>query len=195
VQIAFFGIAALILAFFLMRMGGGDPEPTSTTTAAGASPTGPGSAPPPLAAVPASPSTPQEAAPAVPPAGGESVAIERSAGLPGRFVSAYNDDRAIALLIVSRQAHTDRVIEDYAAKAVGDSAELIVIADERISDYSAVVEGLNVNRTPALVVIRPQSLSAGAPSGAVLYGFRSPRSIRQGIEDALYDGPARNYSP
>ncbi len=49
-----------------------------------------------------------------------------------------------------------------------------------------------MNRTPALVVVRPKSLTDGPmPTAIVSYGFRGPGSVEQALEDALYDGPRR----
>lgn len=201
VQIGLFLGGLLIMVFMLMRgMGGGeeeipppDPAPGSAgTTVPGAAVPATGTTTAPVALVPGVPAAPPPTAP-VPT--GEPVSLETGPGLPARFADAYNDGEAIAILIRSRRSHADRAIDSYAEAAIGDRAELIVINDSRVSDYASVIGGLNVNRTPALVVIRPSELSGGAPVGDVLYGFRDERSLRQGVEDALYDGPSRKYAP
>jgi hypothetical protein len=48
---------------------------------------------------------------------------------------------------------------------------------------------VNVNRVPALVVVRPKKLTHGPPVASVSYGFRGPDSVRQAVRDALYKGP------
>jgi hypothetical protein len=49
---------------------------------------------------------------------------------------------------------------------------------------------VDLNRTPALVVVQPKRLTEGAmPVATVAYGFRGASSARQALDDALYDGP------
>ena len=49
--------------------------------------------------------------------------------------------------------------------------------------------GVDVNRVPALIVVRPRRLAHGAPTATVSYGFRGPDSVQQAVRDALYKGP------
>src|SRR6185503_12303330 len=77
--------------------------------------------------------------------------------------------------------------------AVGSGADVAVFVTDvkNVADYSRITEGVKLNRTPALVVIRPKRLSDGqAPSATVSYGFRGKGSVQQAFEDALYDGPS-----
>ena len=53
----------------------------------------------------------------------------------------------------------------------------------------------NLDRVPALIVLRPKRLSGGTATATVSYGFRDTQSIRQEIVDALYDGRSVGYSP
>jgi hypothetical protein len=64
-----------------------------------------------------------------------------------------------------------------------------------IARYATISQGVEVNRTPALVVIRPKHLSKGVPSASVQYGFRSPASVEQAVIDAEYKGPTVEYHP
>jgi len=52
-----------------------------------------------------------------------------------------------------------------------------------------VTVGLDVNQLPALIVMRPKSLSHGVPQASVAYGVQTPQSIYQMIRDASYRGP------
>jgi hypothetical protein len=66
-----------------------------------------------------------------------------------------------------------------------------------VAKYSRIAQGVNLNRTPALVVVQPKRLTQGPlPEATVFYGYRGKQSVDQQIDDALYDG-RRNlpYSP
>ena len=60
---------------------------------------------------------------------------------------------------------------------------------KHISRYSRITLGVDVSRVPALVVVRPKSLSDDVPEATVRYGFRGPESVLQAVKDALYKGP------
>ena len=61
--------------------------------------------------------------------------------------------------------------------------------------YAAVTLGLQIDRTPALIVMRPKRLSKGTPQATVSYGFQSPQAVVQAVRDASYDGPYLTYHP
>jgi hypothetical protein len=58
-----------------------------------------------------------------------------------------------------------------------------------VSRYSRIASGVNLDRVPALIVLRPEKLANGTPTATVSYGFRGPQSVTQAIADALYKGP------
>ena len=68
-------------------------------------------------------------------------------------------------------------------------------ARRQISRYAAITLGLEVNRVPALVVMRPKQLSGGTPQASVDYGFQTPQSVVQAVRDAAYDGREVTYHP
>ena len=59
-----------------------------------------------------------------------------------------------------------------------------------IARYSRITQGVNVDRVPALIVLRPRHLTQGTPTATLSYGFRGPESVDQAIRDALYKGPS-----
>ena len=73
-------------------------------------------------------------------------------------------------------------------------ATFVVPAGE-IARYASITQGVDVNRVPALVVVRPKSLDHGMPTASVEYGYQSPESVEQAVVDAGYKGPTLNYHP
>lgn len=149
------------------------PADTSTT------PTTPGTEPATAAEPAADPAT--EAA-----AAGEFVA---GPGLPAEVVKAYADGKVVVLLIVHANGIDDRAVERMVdrLRSRGDTAVFVVPAP-KVADYSRITQGVEVSRTPALVVLQPRRLSDGAPVASVSYGFRGPASVEQAVEDSLYEG-------
>lgn len=110
-------------------------------------------------------------------------------GLPKDLLVAYAKDKAIALLVVDPKAKGSGKIEDFTRRlSKSKNAEVFVVAVKNIADYSRITTGVAVSQAPALVVIRPRKLTADVPTATVSYGFRSPRSVAQALEDALYKG-------
>ena len=204
VQAAFVGVLVLVFAvFFYTRVlsGSGSPSSESPTAGTTATPAAPGATGSPVApetgtapTAPAVPTTP--AAPAAPgtvPPG----TLEASKGLPASVVKAYKADKAIVLLIVKENGLEDRAVKLW-VKALRSHPEVIkdnhglavfVTGAKDISRYSRITLGVDVSRVPALVVIRPKSLSGDIPEASVRYGFRGPDSVLQAVKDALYKGP------
>jgi hypothetical protein len=58
-----------------------------------------------------------------------------------------------------------------------------------IARYARITKGMDVNRVPALIVLRPRHLTHGTPTASVSYGFRGPDSVDQAVRNALYKGP------
>ncbi len=191
-QAAFIGVLALGVGLMLMmRMGGGAEPPPATaptesvTTVIGG--TAPAAAP--ATGAPADPAATTAPATTVP-TGGEAD-FKAGPGLPAAVVDAYDGGQAVGVLVVNRQGIDDRDLAQ-SALAVGSRADVAVFVTDvkDVADYSRITQGVDLNRTPALVVVQPKRLSEGPmPSASVAYGFRGPASVEQAFEDALYAGP------
>ena len=208
VQIAILAVLAVGVGLLLItRMGGGSDAPaTSPTTAATPTTAAPATSTD-AAAAPATPD-PSTTAPSTP---APSTARRRRhptlkgppARAPSRPARAFRSrwsppttsGSAVVLLVYRRKGIDDafvntsvRLLKSSFNPAVSGAAVFFTNA-HNISRYSRITEGVNVSRTPALIVIKPKDLSDGVPVASVSYGFRDPQSIVQAVEDALYDGP------
>jgi hypothetical protein len=202
-QIAVLGVLAVVVAFLLMTRvmhKSSDSSSTSTTPSATSTAVTPGATTPdataaaPTAAAPSSPGTVAPAPAAPPPSAGAvsglSSKLVAGPGLPKPVARAYADDKAIVLLVFS-----DRGIDDAAVRASVDRlrgrSDLAVFVTRagHIARYARITEGVDVNRVPALIVIRPRHLTHGAPTASVSYGFRGVDSVDQAVRDGLYKGP------
>jgi hypothetical protein len=201
VQAAAIGVLAVIVGFLLLTrvMGQSEPAPEAAATdpaaATGATPPQAESTAPAAdasAPVPDATGVPPTDAAAADPAAEAAAAGEFVAGpgLPAEVVKAYADGKVVVLLVELETGIDDRKLEKTveALRSRGDTAVFLVPADE-IADYSRITQGVDVERTPALVVIRPRRLTEGpTPVASVAYGFRGPQSVDQAVEDALYEG-------
>jgi hypothetical protein len=184
VQVAILGVLLVAVGFFVMSsMGGGSEEesnssePTVTTATEGA-------------IVSAASAGETAAAP-------EPGAFAAAVAPPPRPVTAaFRAGDTVVLLFVKNGGIDDRLVTRSVERLSGLShvATFVVPAHE-IARYTTISQGVEVNRTPALVVIRPKHLSNGVPSASVQYGFRSPASVEQAVIDAEYKGPTVDYHP
>jgi hypothetical protein len=161
------------------------PAPTTTPPATGAAPPATGAVPSATEAVPAAP-TPA------------TVEGEFSAGpgLPKPVVSAYDDGKAIALFIEKRKGIDDKALVDSVEQLRSrDDLALFLVPAKDVSRYARITEGVDIDRVPALVTVSPRRVSGRVPEATVSYGFRGPDSVRQAVEDALFDGKAVTYDP
>jgi len=179
-QVALVAVLVVVaLLFFLKSSGGGEEEEaesggaavTETTTAGmdtGAVEAGTGSVP--------------TSIPAPPP--------------PAEFTSAYDSGKTVVLL-VSHDGGIDDRLTGKAADAVEGmpEAELIRVPLKQLPRYAAVTVGLDLNRMPALVVVKPRRLSHGVVQATVDYGFQTHQSVVQAVRDASYKGPEATYYP
>jgi hypothetical protein len=124
---------------------------------------------------------------AAPAAAGEFVA---GPGLPRPVVQAYNADKVVVLLVVRRGGIDDDAVKASVERMSGlpDTAVFMTNAGH-VSRYSRIASGVDLDRVPALIVLRQQKLTHGTPTATVSYGFRGPASVAQAIADALYKGP------
>jgi hypothetical protein len=70
-----------------------------------------------------------------------------------------------------------------------------VVPPKQLSRYVAVTQGVDLNRLPALEVIRPKHLDKNAVTASIQYGFQNPQSVEQAIIDAGYHGGTLAYHP
>jgi hypothetical protein len=122
--------------------------------------------------------------------------VVRSAGIDDRAVRSNVDLlKELHKVVVNPAATEDQVVKaDHVLKAFRKLAVFVVSAN-RIANYSAITVGAEVQQVPALVVVRPRSLSGGTPQASVSYGFQTPQSALQAIIDATYKGPEVPYHP
>ena len=115
---------------------------------------------------------------------------------PAAVTSAYDAGKTVVLLIVHDGGIDDELVEQASAQlaSMPDVAFLTVPA-KQIYRYAAITVGLDVNRVPALVVMRPKSLSGGTPQASVDYGFQTAQGVLQAVQDAAYDGRELTYHP
>lgn len=116
--------------------------------------------------------------------------------LPKAVTSAYQSGKTIVLLVVHDGGIDDKLAEQ-AVEGVGSMPDtaLFVVPVSQIARYAAITLAVDVNRVPALVVVRPKDLSEGSPEASVTYGLQTPQSVEQALRDATYDGPAVSYHP
>jgi len=201
VQAVLVGILLLACAFMLytrVLSGGSSGEdaastpPVTTTPPAGGDATETPVAPE-TAGAPATPdaTAPESAAPAAPPTA-EGVApggLEAGKGMPQPVVDAYEDDKAVVLLVVRQAGIDDKRVENSVQVLEADpGVTVFVTGAKNVARYSQIANGVGVSRVPALIVMKPRSISDGVPTASVSYGFRSPASVVQAVKDALYEG-------
>jgi hypothetical protein len=192
IQVAVVGVMiAAAGLLFMTRMK--KEEPVVDPGAAAGAPLAAGVTPPaggvvtgvPLAAAPASTGTVS------------AEALKPGPGLPAPVVSAWEGGDAVALLIVRESAADDRLVRDAVSAISGRSdTAVFVVPANRIARYSRITQPVDVNRVPALVVIRPKRLSGKTPEATVAYGFRTGQGVAQAVQDALYSGKTNgSYFP
>jgi hypothetical protein len=201
------GIVVVLLAvagYMLLGMGGGESEAAApaeaasteaTVAVAGTSATGTATA-----------ATPGEAVEGAVEGAVEAVSSEVSASaiaasippppLPAPVSHAYKSGKTVVLLIVHVGGIDDRLVSRAVdqLKARSDLAVFVVPA-KQIARYAAITLGVEVQQVPALIVMRPRRLSEGNPQASVSYGFQTPQSVVQAVEDASYKGPEATYHP
>jgi hypothetical protein len=209
VQIGVLAVLALLVGFLLLtRMSHKGSEsstesaPTATSSASTATPSLPSSdsssaataTPDATAVAPTSTSPPTgSGASAAAPAGN----FVAGPGLPPAVVDAYKANRVVVLLVVRRNGIDDEAVKSSVENMAGaENVALFVTHAGHIARYSRIAAGVNVDRVPALIVLRPRNLTHGVPTAMVSYGFRSPESVEQAIHDATYKGPTNEpYYP
>jgi hypothetical protein len=202
VQIGVLAVCAVIFAVILFTMvlkkddtaatSTSATSPTTASTPTTSTPEAPAASDP-AASDPAAPAAPSTVAPATPPAssaGGTAAdGLLPSKGLPEDVLVAFARNETIALLVVDPKGVSDKQMKSFTETLRSrDDVEVFVVPVDQIAKYARITAGVSVNRTPALVVIRPRKLTESVPTATVSYGFRGPRSINQAVDNALYDG-------
>ncbi len=115
---------------------------------------------------------------------------------PRVFTAAYDSGRTVVLLVVHAGGIDDRLTALAAtALAAMPQVALIPVTIKQLPRYAAVTVGLDLNRVPALVVMKPKRLSGGIPQATVDYGFQTAETLVQAVRDASYRGPEATYHP
>jgi hypothetical protein len=191
-QVAVIGVLLLAVGFFVMSTmgGGGSKEEAATETVSATATTPEGTA---TVTAEVTPTAEASTTATVPPG-----TLAKTAPPPPRPVTdAFKANRIVVLLFVRNGGIDDRMVTDAVEQLEAfDSgvASFVVPADD-ISRYAAITEGVNVERVPALVVVRPKKLDQGNPSASVTYGYQTPDSVAQAVVDAGYKGPTLDYHP
>jgi hypothetical protein len=181
-QIAVLGVLAVIVAFLLMSRGSHD----SGSTATSATPAAPAPADTTGASTSSSPAVGTTAPSTGAPAGG----FVAGPGLPAPVVKAYADDKTVVLLVFRHRGLDDSAVRSSVERLRGRSDVAVFVTHAaNIARYARITEGVDVNRVPALIVLRPRHLTHGTPTASVSYGFRGPDSVDQAVRNALYKGP------
>lgn len=197
------GLVALLVvaaAFMFMRMSGGGEEesesagPTEATVSVeGTGQVGTASGATPGEAVEGAVESALEATPGV--AGATASAVP-TPPLPAPVRTAYESGDTVVLLFVHDGGIDDPMVERATTPVEADAGvSLFVVPARQVARYAAVTVGLEVNRVPALVVVRPRHLSGGSPEGIVEYGYQTPEGVRQAVRDASYEGREIPYHP
>lgn len=116
--------------------------------------------------------------------------------IPRSVTTAFAADDTVVLLFVSNGGIDDRMVAAALPRlhALTRVATFVVPAN-KIARYAAIAQGANVNRVPALVVLRPKRLDNGIPTASVHYGYQSPETVEQAVIDAGYHGRTVPYHP
>jgi hypothetical protein len=197
VQIGVIGVLIVVVGlFFMMNMkkGSGSSDSSSESSAASTSVV-PGTTSPttvsPDGTAASAPSASGSISSVPAPSTGtvSSDALVPGPGLPAPVVKAWKGGDAIVLLIVRGGGIDDRLIRGSVRSLSGDAGVSVFVARAKnVARYSRITQGVGVNQTPALVVVRPRRETGPVPQAQVSYGFRSSQSVVQAVDDALYSG-------
>jgi hypothetical protein len=179
-------IAVLILGggfLFMTRMKGSSSS-EAPPPAAAASPT----------AAPADPAAAATGAPVDPTAALTGTATVPAPPLPAPVLAAHQQGDTVVLFVVHDSGIDDRLaLEALHALSGQSGVAVFIVPVNDVAKYAAITQGVGLDRTPALIVVRH---SDGGPAPAsVQYGFQTPESVVQAVLDARYRGPTVTYSP
>jgi hypothetical protein len=182
-QVALIGVLLVLAAVFLLaKMGGGSEEEEGESGAATAA----------VAAVETELEVGADPAPLPAPGSGPGA----PPAPPRPVVDAFDAGQTVAILFVRDGGIDDRLVAQAASRldSMGDVATFVV-PSHQLARYVSIAQGVDLNRVPALVVLRPKRLDDGFDAASVHYGFQSPESIVQAVVDARYHGGSLAYHP
>ncbi len=115
---------------------------------------------------------------------------------PAPVLAAYKEGKTVVLLVVHDGGIDDRRTAT-ASRALLSMPEvaLFEVPVKQLPRYASITVGLELNRVPALIVVRPRQLSGGVPQASVDYGFQTEETVEQAVRDATYKGPEGTYHP
>jgi hypothetical protein len=184
-QVVLVGILVVVAAIFLLgKMGGGSEEEAESAESPAANAA--------VASVETELAT-----------GGQPIKLPAPGSGPGSppapprpVLSAFNAGDTVAILFVRDGGIDDRLVVQTVHRLEGMSrVAVFVVPSHQLARYVSIAEGVELNRVPALVVLRPKSLSHGYDAASVHYGFQSPESVVQAVVDARYRGKTLPYHP
>jgi hypothetical protein len=115
---------------------------------------------------------------------------------PKEITDAFQAGDIVVLLFVREGGIDDRMVERDLDRISGFSGvSTFVVSVDEIARYASIAQGVDIDRVPALVVIRPKRVVRDVPTASVQYGYQSPQSVEQAVIDAGYEGPTLNYHP
>jgi len=115
---------------------------------------------------------------------------------PAPVTAAYEGGRTVVLLVVHNGGIDDELVKQASTQLESmPEVALFIVPAKQIARYAAITVGLEVNRVPAMIVMRPKRLTDGTPQASVEYGFQTPQSIVQAVRDAAYEGREVTYHP
>jgi len=148
----------------------------------------------PAAAAPASPTAASTGTSTDPTASLTASASVPAPPLPAPLVAAHEHGDTVVLLVVKPSGIDDRMVVQASSTLLGEpGVALFVVPVDNLARYAAITQGVGLDRTPALIVMRPGD--SGQAQASIQYGFQTPESIVQAVSDARYRGPTLTYAP
>jgi|SRR5215218_4904573 len=187
-------VAVLLVAaaiFVLSSMGGGEESESTTATTSAEVTTPEGSAA--ITATVTTTGIPVE---------GATGSIAEAPQLPARplprpLERAFAANRTVVLLIAKKGGIEDgqATVAAVSGLAGMNGVSTFLVPVGRVARYAAITQGVELNRVPALVVLRPKQLDDGSTTASVSYGYQSAQSVVQAVVDARYRGQTLDYHP
>ncbi len=198
-QVVLIGVLAVVgVVLFISSSGGGEEEESAGATEATVAVAGTGAVGTATAATPgeAVEAAAETAVASVGETSAAPAAPVPTSSPPRRLVDAYESGKTVALLIV-HPGSIDSVLSARSSLLLAPYRDvlLFIVRAKEIARYAAITVGLDVNRVPALVVMKPKRLSGGTPQATVDYGLQTPQSVLQAVLDADYHGGELAYHP
>lgn len=115
---------------------------------------------------------------------------------PRPVVSAFNAGDTVAILFVRDGGIDDHLVTRAVQRLEAMSrVATFVVPTHELAKYVSIAQGVDLNRVPALVVIRPKRFDQSFDPASVHYGFQSTESLVQAVVDARYHGGTLAYHP